>query len=49
MSITGHRWRIKEELVGDDLLWRPSHGKEAIGRPKKTDQMIGATGCRYEE
>ena len=36
MRFAGHCWRSKEELVGDVLLWKPSHGKQSAGHPKKT-------------
>ncbi|CAM1311015.1 Uncharacterised protein r2_g2141 [Pycnogonum litorale] len=51
MRFAGHCWRSKEELVGDILLWKTSHGKQSAGRPKKTyiDQMMDDTGCRLEE
>ena len=51
MRFAVHCWRSKEELVGDVLLWKPSHGKQSAGRPKKTyiDQMMDDTGCRLEE
>ena len=32
MYFTGHCWQSKEELVGDVLLCRPSHGKQTPGR-----------------
>ena len=50
LRFAGHCWRSKE-LVGDVLLWRPSHGKQRPGRPKKTfiDQLMDDTGCQYDE
>ena len=51
LRFAGHCWRSKEELAGDVLLWKPSHGKKSAGRPKKTyiDQLMDDTGCRLEE
>lgn len=44
--LAGHYWRSKDELAGDLLLWRPSHGKQASGHPKRTyvDQLTDVTG-----
>ena len=51
MRFAGHCWRSKEELAGDVLLWKPTHGHQPRGRPKKTyiDQLMDDTGCRLEE
>ena len=51
MRFAGHGWRSREELHGDVLPWRPSHGKQAPGRPKKiyVDQLSEDRGCRIEE
>ena len=51
MRFVGHCWRSREELAGDILLWKPTHGHQPRGRPKKTyiDQLIDDTGCRMEE
>ena len=51
MRFAGHCWRSKEEIVSDTLLWRPSHGRTAIGRPAKTyiDQLREDTGLNEEE
>ena len=51
MRFAGHCWRSKEELAGDVLLWKPTHGHQARGRPKKTyiDQLMDDIGCRLEE
>lgn len=47
----GHCWRSKEELAGDILLWKPTHGHQPIGRPKKTyiDQLMDDTGRRIKD
>ena len=36
--------------VWDVLLWKPTHGHQPRGRPKKTyiDQLMDDTGCRIE-
>ena len=51
LRFAGHCWRSKQELASDVLLWQPSHGRQAPGRPKKTyvDQLTDDTGCRIEE
>ena len=47
----GHCWRSKDEIVHQLLLWEPTHGKRARGRPAKTfiDQIVEDTGIRKEE
>ena len=44
-------WRSKEELAGNVLLWKLTHGHQPRGRPKKTyiDQLMDDTGCKIEE
>ena len=51
LRFAGHYWRSKDELAGNPLLWRPSHGKQASGHPKITyvDQLTDVTGYRMEE
>ena len=51
MRFAGHFWLSKEELAGDVLLWKPTHGHQPRGRPKKTyiDQLMDDTGCRLEK
>ena len=51
IRFAGHCWHSKEELAGDVLLWKPTHGHQARGRPKKTyiDQLMDDIGCRLEE
>ena len=51
LRFAGHYWRSKDELAGNPLLWRPSHGKQASGHPKRTyvDQLTDVTGYRMEE
>ena len=29
----GHCWRSRDELIGDVLLWTPTHGRAKAGRP----------------
>ena len=47
MRFAGHRWRAKQRLAGDLLLWSPNHGKRRVGRPAITyiDQLCRDTGC----
>ena len=49
MRFAGHCWRSKG--AGDVLLWRPTHGHQPRGRPKKTytDQLMDDRGSRLEE
>ena len=44
---TGHRWRSRDELINDILLWTPSRGQAKVGRPTKTyiQQLYADTGC----
>ena len=46
----GHRWRSRNELISDVLLWTPSHGRAKAGRPAHTNlqQLCEDTGCRPE-
>ena len=32
----GHRWRRRDELISDVLLWAPSHGRAKARRPART-------------
>ena len=47
MRFAGHRWRAKQRLAGDLLLWSPNHGKRRVGRPAITyiDQLCRDTEC----
>ena len=47
----GHCWRSRDELLGDVLLWTPSHGRAKSGRPARTDiqQLCADTGCSPED
>ena len=49
MRFAGYCWRSKG--AGDVLLWRPTHGHQPRGRPKKTytDQWMDDRGSRLEE
>ena len=46
----GHRWRIKDELISDILLWTPSHGHATAGRTARTyiQQFWADIGCSPE-
>ena len=35
MRFARHFWRSKEELAGDVLLWKPKHGHQLRGHPKR--------------
>ena len=43
----GHCRRSRDELIGDVLLWTPSHGRVKAGRPARTyiQQLCADTGC----
>ena len=47
----GHRWRSKDELISDVLLWTPTYGKAKAGRPARTyiQQLCEHTGCSPED
>ena len=47
----GHRWRSKDELVSDVLLWTPTYGLAKAGRPARTyiQQLCEDTGCSPED
>ena len=47
----GHCWRSKDELIGDVLLWTPSHWRAKVGRPAWTyiQQLCADTGCSLED
>ena len=46
----GHCWRSWDELIGDVLLWTPSHGRAKAGRPAQTYIYLCAdTVCSLEE
>ena len=32
----GHRWRSRDELISDVLLWTPTYGRAKAGRPART-------------
>ena len=46
-----HRWRSKDELVSDVLLWTPTYGQAKAGRPARTyiQQLCEDTGCNPED
>ena len=47
----GHRWRSKDELISDVLLWTLSHGRAKAGRPARTylQQLRADMGCSSED
>ena len=47
----GHRWRSRDELIRDVLLWTPTHGRAKAGRPARTyiQQLCEDTGCCPED
>ena len=47
----GHRWRSKDELINDILLWTPSHGRAKVGRPARTyiQLLCADTGYSLED
>ena len=48
---TGHCWRSRNELISDELLWTPIHGRAKAGQPAQTyiQQLYGDTGCSPED
>ena len=47
----GHRWRCKDELMNEVLLWTPSHWRASVGRPARTylQQLCMDIGCSLED
>ena len=47
----GHRWRKKDEVISDLLLWELKHGARKRGRPATTyvDQVRNDTGLSIAE
>ena len=47
----GHCWRSRDELISDELLWTPTHGRAKAGRPARTyiQQLCENTGCCPED
>ena len=47
----GHCWRSRDELVSDELLWTPSHGRAKAGWPARIyiQQLCDNTGCSPED
>ena len=45
------RWRSRDELIRDVLLWIPTHGRAKAGRPARTyiQQLCEDTGCCPED
>ena len=48
---TRHCWRSRQELLSDELLWTPSHGRAKAGRPDRTyiQQLCADTGCSLDD
>ena len=46
-----HRWRNKDELISDILLWNPSHGRSKVGWPARTyiQELCADTGCSLKD
>ena len=47
----GHRWRSKDEIVSDVLLWTPTYGRAKAGRPDFTyiQQLREYKECSSED
>ena len=47
----GHYWRSRDELISDELLWTPTHGRAKAGRPARTyiQQLCEDTRCSPED
>ena len=47
----GHRWRSRDDLISDVLLWTSSHWRAKTGRPARTyiQQRCADTGCSPED
>ena len=47
----GPCWRSRDELIGDVLLWTPSHGRAKAGRPDRIyiQQLCANTRCNLED
>ena len=47
----GRRWRSRDELISDVLLWTPTYGRAKAGRPARTyiHQLYEDTGCSPED
>ena len=47
----GHCWRSRDELIGNVLLWTPSHSLAKAGWPTRTylPQLCADTGCNPED
>ena len=47
----GHCWRSRDELISDEHLWTPTHGRSKEGRPARTymQQLWEDTGCCPED
>ena len=47
----GHYWRSRDELISDELLWTPSHGRTKAGWLARTyiQQLCVDTGCSPED
>ena len=46
-----HCWRSRDELISNDHLWTPSHGRAKVEGPARTyiQQLCADTGCSLED
>ena len=46
----GHRWRSRDELISDVLVWTPTYGRAKAGRPARAyiQQLCEDMGCSPE-
>ena len=51
LRFIGHRWRRKDKVISELLLWEPKHGARKRGRPAATyiDQLRNDTGLSIAE
>ena len=49
--LAGHCWRSKDGLICAVFLWNPSHEREKVGRPARTNiqQLCVDSGCSLED
>ena len=47
----GYRWKSRDKLKSNILLWTSSHGRAKAGRPARTyiQQLCADTGCSLED
>ena len=51
MLFSGNRWRSREEMISEVLLWEPLHGQRKPGRLQKTytAKLRDDSGCTTDE